>query len=127
VPDGVPVQQPALGGAGVPGDGLGDPDFQPGQLFVAGGRVLVATRIAQVPQRLAVGELVEGGMGEGRSPVTSWRSTAESLLLSSQLSTVPGRPAPARLSRSARSEDRRPRRSGPGPRRVIRALRLIRS
>jgi hypothetical protein len=112
-------------GPGAPGDALGDPDFQPGQLFVAGRQRRGGDEDrAQVPQRLAVGSSSRAAWVRGRSPVASWRSTAESLLLSSQLSTVPGRAA--RLSRSARSEDR-PRRSGPGPDRIIKASRLIRS
>ena len=81
VPDGVLVQQPALGGAGAPGDALGDPDFQPGQLFVAGRQRPGGDEDrAQVPQRLAVGSSSRAAWVRGRSPVASWRSTAESLL-----------------------------------------------
>ena len=35
VPDGIPVQQLALPGIGMPVDGLGDPGLQPGQLLIA--------------------------------------------------------------------------------------------
>jgi hypothetical protein len=65
VPGGVPVQQPALVRAGASGDGLGDPGFQPGQLLVAGRQRPGGDEDrAQVPQRLAVGQLVEGLVGK---------------------------------------------------------------
>jgi hypothetical protein len=66
VPDGVLVQQLALGGATAFGDSPGDPGFQPGELLVAGRQRPGGDEDrAQVPQRLAVRELVEGGVGEG--------------------------------------------------------------
>jgi hypothetical protein len=65
VPDGVAVQQLALARVGAFGDGPGDPGLQPGQLLIAGRQGAGGNQDrAQVPQRLAVGQFVEGGVGK---------------------------------------------------------------
>jgi hypothetical protein len=65
LPDRIPVQQLALLRAGPAGDGPRHPRLQAGQLLVAGRQCPGGDEDrAQVPQRFAVGKLVEGRVGQ---------------------------------------------------------------
>ena len=68
VPDGVAVQQLLLAGVGAAGDDAGDPAFQPGHLLIAWRQGPGGDQdAAQVLDRLAGGQLVEGAVGERSS------------------------------------------------------------
>lgn len=69
VPDGVAAKQLLLGGVVAVADGAGGPALQPGQLLVTCRQHARGDQHgAQVPERPAVGELVEGGVGERACP-----------------------------------------------------------